>query len=41
MPSSYYLEDIEIKNKRVFVTTFMIGTLMFWGYVTYYIVHGH
>ena len=41
MVSSYMLEDFEIKNKKAFVKTFYIGTIMWIGCVIYYTIQGH
>ena len=41
MPSSYMLEDFEIKDTKVFLRTFCIGTTIFFGYVIYYAIQGH
>jgi len=35
------LEDFEIKNKKVFLRTFCIGTVIWLGYISYYATQGH
>ena len=38
MPSSYYLDDFTIKNKRVFTCTLGIGCICYGMYIFYNIL---
>ena len=38
MPSSYYLEDFEIKNKKVFIRTISFGTMCIVSFFLYQVL---